>query len=257
MEVFEIVVPGELARVDAVGDFAREIQRRIAIGDRDSLVLRDRRGHLAAVVVGHVLGHDKVKLDDVRKRIQRANVAHHALDAAEHVRGVGGVRGVVHRRFEEQEIDRPVGQDIAFQAKRVGHGAERANARVDERELRPGKFLREIIAGVLPPSATRRDRTAEEDHAPGVRALERAPAVRQAVAQFEIVMALGQHVRGVGRAVGGDERGKRREQQRDESCVETFHFDVFGPDFGDGTVDLGGTLPAGAGSCGFGPPDPG
>ena len=178
-------------------------------------------------------------------------MAHDAFEAAQHMRRIGGVRGVVHRRFEEQQIDRPVRQHVTFQAKCVRHRTERADARVDKFERRPGEFFREVVADVLPPSPTRRDRTAEEDHAPGVRALERAPAVRQAVAQFEIVMALGQQVRVVGRAVGGDERGKRREHQRDESCVETFHFDVFGPDFGDGTVDLGGTLPAGAGSCGL------
>ena len=70
------------------------------------------------------------------------------------------------------------------------------------------EFLREIIAGVLPPSATRRDRTAEEDHAPGVRALERAPAVGQAVAQFEVVGPFGQNGGMVGRGRSHRERGE-------------------------------------------------
>ena len=91
MEILEVLVPGELARVDPVGDFAREIQRRVAIGDCDLFVLRDRYGHLAVVVVGHVLGHHKVKLNDVGPRTHGAHVAHHALNSAEHVRGVGGV----------------------------------------------------------------------------------------------------------------------------------------------------------------------
>ena len=160
-------------------------------------MLSDGLWHATRVVVLHVRLHDKVQLNDVRERTHRAHVPHHAFHTAQHPLGmIGDVGRVIHGGLDEEQIDQPFRQHIALQAERMRHRAHRADARVDELELRVRELLREVIASVLPPSATRCDGTAEKDDAPAFLLRELALAVRQSIAQLEVVVTLRQ-LRGI------------------------------------------------------------
>ena len=77
----------------------------------------------------------------------------------------------------------------------IGAGGDEkatAGALEAELELRVRELLREVIAGVLTPRTARRDRAAEENDATGFLLRELALAVRQSIAQLEVVMPLRQ-----------------------------------------------------------------
>ena len=87
MQVFEVALPSELSRIDALGHLAREIQRGIAVGGRDLLVLHDRKRDATRPEVVEMRRHREVEMDDVGERIDLTGVADDALHAAEHLVG--------------------------------------------------------------------------------------------------------------------------------------------------------------------------
>ena len=82
MEVFEVFFPGELALIDAVGDFFGEVYCWDRVVAGDAIMSDDFRGDISFVIEFHLGQFDEVLGDDIDVGVQRACVTDDAFHAA-------------------------------------------------------------------------------------------------------------------------------------------------------------------------------